>query len=908
MGFFRWRKEKRGVTSRPPQDMSRDRTPGPQSRADTDSGPSERPSNARVTEAQVTVSEDASLTADTARAGPPFRIPTGPTTVPRPRRREDFEIAVFCALPLEYDAVSLMLDEMWDEHGSNNLYKTGRIGKHNVVVALLSGMGKASAASTAASIRSSYRRVRLALLVGICGGVPQTGGMELVLGDVVISKAIVQYDFGRQYPDRFERKDGSEDNIARPDKEFRTLLSTFETADGRQQLQKRTADFLGQLQARAARKNYGAKYDYPGVAEDKLFEPAYRHKHHASPTCICRMCESGSGPVCDDAAKSSCDTLRCDEQHLVPGKRLKMKRGIEGEKVQEPAVYIGPVGSGDTVIKSGEHRDQIARAKGIIAFEMEGAGVAEEIPCVVIKGVCDYADCHKNKKWQNFAAATAASVLKAVLERYMPVAESRERLVEAASRQPCFLVPFGRNKDFVGRESTLAQLLERIPPRTDKDDCQRTAIEGLGGVGKTQIALEAAFRVRDEHPDCHVFWVPAVDAATFENSYREIGRQLQIARIDDDKADIKLLVKTALSQSTDNWLLIVDNADDVELLFGAAGATPLCDCLPFSYRGSILFTTRNHEAIVKLDIPQRGIVNLAEMSRLEAVDLLQRNVAVHQLSDTQSTTSLLNFLANLPLAVKQASAYMVKTGITTAQYLNHCQSGNERLIELLSKDFEDRTRYKSTRNPVAATWLISFRHISRDNLLAAEYLRFMSFLAEKEIPKSLLPPGKSDLEADEAIGTLKAYAFITERPGQESYDMHRLVRLAMRNWLAKEGELKACATTLIQHLDKVFPFPKHENRAVWVMYLPHTLTALRFQDHSTDDAAKSSLLFNVAGSTSMLGKYKEAEALYQQTLKLQTQVLGAEHPDTLRSMNNLVKTLHSRGKYEEAEAIFSYHY
>ncbi|KAL2137468.1 hypothetical protein VTI28DRAFT_9557 [Corynascus sepedonium] len=479
----------------------------------------------------------------------------------------------------------------------------------------------------------------------------------------------------------------------------------------------------------------------------------------------------------------------------------------------------------------------------------------------------------------------------------------RELLVEAASRHPCFLVPFGRNKDFVGRESTLARLLERIPPSADKDDCQWTAIEGLGGVGKTQIALEAAFRVRDKHPDCHVFWVPAVDAATFENSYREIGRQLQIARIDDDKADVKLLVKTALSQSADNWLLIVDNADDIELLFSAAGATPLYDCLPFSYRGSILFTTRNHEAIVKLDISQRGIVNLAEMSRPEAVDLLQRNVAVHQLSDTQSTTSLLNFLADLPLAIKQASAYMAKTGITTAQYLNYCQSGNERLIGLLSKDFEDRTRYKSTQNPVATTWLISFRHISRDNLLAAQYLRFMSFLAEKEIPKSLLPPGKSDLEADEAIGTLKAYAFITERPGQESYDIHRLVRLAIRNWLAEEGELQACATTLIQHLDKVFPFPEHENRAVWARHLPHALTVLGFRDHLTDDIAKSSLVFKVAESYSIHGKYQDAEALYRQTLKLRTQVLGAEHPDTLRSMNNLANTLDSQGKYEEAEAL-----
>ncbi|KAH8902600.1 hypothetical protein BR93DRAFT_886812, partial [Coniochaeta sp. PMI_546] len=277
-----------------------------------------------------------------------------------------------------------------------------------------------------------------------------------------------------------------------------------------------------------------------------------------------------------------------------------------------------------------------------------------------------------------------------------------------------------------------------ISPTADKDDCQRTAIEGLGGVGKTQIALEAAFRVRDEHPDCHVFWVPAVDAATFENAYRENGRRLRVAGIDDDKVDVKLLVKTALSQSTHNWPLVVDNADDVELLFGAAGATPLCDCLPFSYSGSILFTTRNHEAVRKLDIPKTGVLRVADMSRLEATELLQRHQDAAQTSDSESTTELLDFLAGLPLAIKQASAYMDQTRMTARQYLEHCRSSDERLIELLSKDFEDRARYKSTGNPVATTWLISFRHISRDNQLAAQYLRFMSFLAEKDIPKSQL--------------------------------------------------------------------------------------------------------------------------------------------------------------------------
>ncbi len=89
--------------------------------------------------------------------------------------------------------------------------------------------------------------------------------------------------------------------------------------------------------------------------------------------------------------------------------------GMALEDAQIPEIHIGRMASGDSVMKSGEHRDQIARQQNVIAFEMEGAGAWDEVPCIVIKGVCDYADSHKNKLRQPFAAATAASVMKAVL-------------------------------------------------------------------------------------------------------------------------------------------------------------------------------------------------------------------------------------------------------------------------------------------------------------------------------------------------------------------------------------------------------------------------------------------------------------------------------------------------------------
>lgn len=104
----------------------------------------------------------------------------------------------------------------------------------------------------------------------------------------------------------------------------------------------------------------------------------------------------------------------------------------------------------------------------------------------------------------------------------------------------------------------------------------------------------------------------------------------------------------------------------------------------------------------------------------------------------------------------------------------------------------------------------------RDAPLAAQYLRFICLLAEKDIPVSLLPPGDNELQEDEAIGTLKAYAFVAERKSSNSLDIHRLVRVNMRNWLTEKGERAVWVTKVIQRLDNIFPWPEHENRGLWM--------------------------------------------------------------------------------------------
>ena len=181
-------------------------------------------------------------------------------------------------------------------------------------------------------------------------------------------------------------------------------------------------------------------------------------------------------------------------------------------------------------------------------------------------------------------------------------------------------VLFGRNRDFVGCKLILTALLKRIPPNANKDNYQQTAIKGLKGVGKIQIVLKVAFHIRNYNLDYSIFQVLAVNAISFKNAYYKIGQELGVERINKDKADVKVLIKIALSQrSAGSWLLIIDNANDPDLLFNTS---VLAKYLPFSQNGSILFTIQNYKIAVTLDILERNIITTIEIDKTEATMLL----------------------------------------------------------------------------------------------------------------------------------------------------------------------------------------------------------------------------------------------------------------------------------------------
>ena len=305
-------------------------------------------------------------------------------TAPAPPR-DSYNVGIICALNVEKAAVEATLDK---EHGKvekvagdDNVYSFGRIGAHNIVVACLpaGAMGKAQAATVAKDMLRSFP-IKLGFMVGICGGV-WSEKADVRLGDVIVSQpdgmhgGVVQWDYGKMGKNGVFRRTGTLNKPPRP------LLNAVQSLKARH---RRCGDELYRhLEEMLANNPYMAEeYECPGQQRDELFEASYGHT---------------AGDTCVD----------CDRSRLV--------RNRPHRKDNRPQIHYGNIASGDEVVKDGPTRDRIAREEGILCFEMEAAGLMDTFPCVVIRGVCDYADSHKNKRWQPYAAATAACYAKELL-------------------------------------------------------------------------------------------------------------------------------------------------------------------------------------------------------------------------------------------------------------------------------------------------------------------------------------------------------------------------------------------------------------------------------------------------------------------------------------------------------------
>ena len=430
-----------------------------------------------------------------------------------------------------------------------------------------------------------------------------------------------------------------------------------------------------------------------------------------------------------------------------------------------------------------------------------------------------------------------------------------------------------------------------------------------------------------------IFWVHASNSDRFDQSILKIAQECKVPGYDDPKADKGSLVKNWLQgKDCRSWLLILDNADDYAMFFNAhrAGSNgshatalgvggQLGQYIPECSHGSILITTRNKQAAVKLT-RNRGLIEVEKMHPTEASELLINKLEDDTL-DRSQIALLTTRLENLPLALAQAAAFIRENSISLEEYLQQLNRGDDHLTELLCQPFEEVGRDSEVPNAVVATWMLSFNQMRTQCSLASDTLSLMSYFDRQRIPKIFLQNLKdpeedcsddwqqsrasADLEQEKAIGVLKAFSFVVADKEDKTLNMHRLVQLATRKWLITERTAKVCAEKALLVLSELYPYGSHENRGVCNEYLPHAYAVLGCKlPLSTDIAiARASLLHCMSGLMFRQGQWRKAEELLVEAADLQKKELGTEHPSTLTSMANLASTYRNQGRWKEAEEL-----
>jgi tetratricopeptide (TPR) repeat protein len=414
------------------------------------------------------------------------------------------------------------------------------------------------------------------------------------------------------------------------------------------------------------------------------------------------------------------------------------------------------------------------------------------------------------------------------------------------------------------------------------------------------------------------------------------------------------------NESNGSWLMILDNADDAKVFFGHGG-TDICrdattltvrslaSYLPQSRHGSILVTSRDRDAAIRLTGHSGRLVEVNAMNLHESMALLETRIKVEK-STQLDAEQLLRELDYIPLAITQAAAYIDKRKprMTILGYLELLRENESNLGQLLNEDQGDLWRDQARpNNAIIATWEISFNQIRVDEASAADMLALMSALDRQGIPESLLRTIYTNrCDFQRALDPLIDFSLVNADSQGNTFGMHRLVQVATHRWLDLQGKLAQWQEKAIQLISNNFPDGNHENWPECQTLYPHAVAVLGFQPSSIASLLEqASIQYNMAwydwargnytaaeekiilaSKIQMLylpeidgllldtislhalllrdqGDYNEAKKLFVQVMETRKRVLGQEHPETLASINNLASTYRNQGRWKEAEEL-----
>jgi tetratricopeptide (TPR) repeat protein/transcriptional regulator with XRE-family HTH domain len=530
------------------------------------------------------------------------------------------------------------------------------------------------------------------------------------------------------------------------------------------------------------------------------------------------------------------------------------------------------------------------------------------------------------------------------LARHLHLDEQETRhLLEASltALPPHWLVPLPRNPFFTGREEVLETLHRQLGVDQMVTLMQSSALYGLGGVGKTQIALEYSA----------VFWIGAETEEQVVSSLLHIAQELQLLERDNqDQQRIIAAVQRWLSTHT-HWLLIWDNVEELTLLDRF---------LPSSRSGAVLITTRTQA----LGTLARGL-NLSPMEQEEGVLFLLRRAKILEPEATDehvqqymayfpshyaAAVEIVTTLGGLPLALDQAGAYLEETGCSLVGYMQRYQQQAQQMLA--------RRGSNSTGHPhsVTITFQLSYERMQQSHPEAAELLRACSFLASDGIPEDLFVKGASHLgpvlsrvvtdplQLDQALAALQSLSLLKRHTESQMLSLHRLVQVVLREGMG-EHERTMWMRRVIVVLNALFPSGKIDVWEQCEQLLPHVLVSAeatpdqlggleladvlqkaatyllnRGQDQQTEMYRRAlrireqalgpehlqvaDALYWMGNVYSDQGAYEQAERLYRRALRVKEQVLGPEHSSLAFETQELATLYYHQKKYQQAEALY----
>ena len=524
----------------------------------------------------------------------------------------------------------------------------------------------------------------------------------------------------------------------------------------------------------------------------------------------------------------------------------------------------------------------------------------------------------------------------------------RNHFVEDRTSVLLWHLPFPRNPFFTGREDILDSLHEVLHPKhTDLLTQSSALITGLGGIGKTQTAIEYAYRHAQDYTA--LFWINAETIESLMASFLDLADLLDLPEKQEEEQSRVVAHVIHWLNSHEGWLLIFDNVEEIALL------PPF---LPMTRGGSLLFTSRNPTLAIAAQT-----LNLEIMATEEgATFLLHRTRPTGELAPDElqpltpsvhlAALEIVKLLGGLPLALDQAGAYLNETGCRIEDYLQRYHDQRQHILAYRG------TQTAGHPDSVATTLRLSVESVEQKHPAAAELLRVCALLHPEAIPEELFVAGTSELEPmlilvvadpyqfDLALAALRHASLVTRHAEARTFSIHRLVQAVLQDQM-EPARKRQRERQVVRLITAAFPSGKSDTWTECERLLAHALACVSLIERTGSSFPEAgALLYKVSGYLMKRGRYAEAEPLLERAIALEEQQhcpdhsvllsrllkrvelfwcqgkdasaeqvlhrslalgeqhLGSEHPLTAETLSGLASLYHCQGKYAQAEPLY----